>query len=56
MINVFLIRIDREGSKLWFRNSLLHRDYGKPAIIYSDGRKWWCKDGGVIGYEYKGKD
>ena len=30
---------------VWRKNNQLHRNNNKPAIIYSDGRKSWYKNG-----------
>jgi hypothetical protein len=36
------------GNKYWFKNSKLHRENDKPAIIYNDGRLCWYIDGKLI--------
>ena len=35
---------DIDGSEMWYKNGLLHREEG-PAVIYSDGIKEWRKEG-----------
>lgn len=38
------LHIHSNGTKMWYKNDLLHREDG-PAIEYMDGTKHWCKDG-----------
>jgi hypothetical protein len=35
---------DENGGLWWYKNDLLHREYG-PAIEYLNGYKAWCKNG-----------
>lgn len=37
------------GTKLWFKNELLHRETG-PAAIYDDGCKSWYRNGVWVDY------
>ena len=38
------IAIDKEGTKRYYVNKVLHREEG-PAIEWSDGTKYWYKNG-----------
>jgi len=31
--------------KIWKKGDKLHRDYGKPAVIYENGDQFWYVDG-----------
>jgi len=37
--------IDEFGTKRWYQNGELHRDYDKPALIYPCGTKYWYQNG-----------
>lgn len=41
------LTIDDYGTKYWTRNGVYHREYD-PAIIYSDGAKFWYLEGDEI--------
>jgi hypothetical protein len=42
----YIVKINRKGTELWHnKNGQLHREGDKPAVIYSNGDKCWCKNG-----------
>ena len=49
------LKIDSNGSKIWYLNGKKHRENG-PAIIYPDGIKFWYKYGELIKVLYDGKE
>jgi len=38
------VGIDKEGTKRYYVNNVLHREDG-PAVEYANGDKWWYKNG-----------
>jgi len=38
------IRVDKDGSKRWYKDGKLHREDG-PAIERANGGRYWYKDG-----------
>lgn len=45
-------RVDDNGDRYWYRHGQQHRDGGKPAVVFADGRlEWWRHD-----YLYKKLD
>lgn len=36
---------DEDGNRYWYKNSTLHRDGDRPAVIKVDGTKEWYKNG-----------
>lgn len=38
------IKVERDGTKLWYLHGVLHRDDG-PAVERPDGEKWWFQYG-----------
>ena len=38
------IKVERDGTRLWYLHSVLHRDDG-PAVEYPNGQKWWFQFG-----------
>jgi len=37
--------IDKDGTKTWYQNGLLHRDNDQPAVIRRYGNKNWFQNG-----------
>ena len=37
------LRINKYGTKIWYKDGLVHREDG-PAIIWPDGSNFWYKD------------
>jgi hypothetical protein len=43
-MSVFNI-IEKDGTQVWRKNGMLHRDNDLPAIIHPDGSmEWWYED------------
>ncbi len=43
-MSVFNI-IEKDGTRVWRKNGMLHRDDDEPAIIHPDGSmEWWYED------------
>ena len=40
----YLVKETKEG-KMYFLNGLFHRDDDLPAVIWSDGAKYWYQNG-----------
>jgi hypothetical protein len=40
-------------TKLWYKQAALHRDNDQPAVIWTDGSKFWYKNGKFIKEERK---
>jgi len=45
MINDKPAVIYQNGTRLWYKNNLLHRDHDQPAIIYTNGQQQWYRNG-----------
>jgi protein associated with RNAse G/E len=42
----YSVKINRKGTESWYNeDGLLHREDDKPAIIYHNGDKCWCRNG-----------
>ena len=39
------VRHNKFGDKTWFKDGLVHREGGLPAVIYADGSKDWVEHG-----------
>jgi hypothetical protein len=38
----------KNGDKVWYKNGVIHRDNGLPAVIFSNGLRMWYQFGEII--------
>ena len=43
--DIYTEKVDRNGTKRYYKNGKPHRDGDEPAIIFSDGYKAYYKNG-----------
>ena len=40
----YIVKIDKDGNKFWYRNGQYHREDG-PACEYANGTRYWFIEG-----------
>ena len=45
---MYLVKNNEDGTIKYYKDDVLHRDGDKPAVEYSDGRKYMYVDGKFI--------